>query len=151
LLTLLAKADSAKQVAAFKIAEPPYGISVFGVPYKADYLWKLQAVAEIPATINVALISKHYYRLTLMDDMELEEAKKVLQSLEDIKASKQNKLLITKCSCTVPHIQSGYYLEKVKCPLLPQKSTLIGISRFHTSQHLLCVMFGSCEPSKVLS
>lgn len=74
------EAASTKQADFFRDVATPYGVSVYGIPFYTDHLWKLQAVAEIPASIDVQQLSHRYFHLTLVNDMMIDAAKKLYSS-----------------------------------------------------------------------
>jgi hypothetical protein len=75
---------------------------VYGVPFNTDHLWKLQAVAEIPGAIDVNQLSNRYFRLTLVNDMTIDAAKKVFA------------ILVCNIISTSPNINTAVFLYSSK-------------------------------------
>lgn len=57
-------------------------MSCFCVPFKADHLWKVVTHVDVPEQLEQYLLSArdNYYRIGLINEMELSEATKVLPS-----------------------------------------------------------------------
>jgi len=60
---------------------PPYGMSCFGVPFKTKYLWKVVNPVQLPEQLDQYNIEFKYYRLGLIVEMELSEARKIYDSI----------------------------------------------------------------------